>query len=84
MAGREQKKGFDVLMIFVQHVNLKYKYGNRHFWCKGYYVDMVKNVKKIQEYIQNRKKEDLKYDPMILKEYIDPFMGESVKQMKGS
>jgi REP element-mobilizing transposase RayT len=60
--------------------NLKYKYGNRHFWCRGYYVDTAgKNAKKIQEYIQNQLKEDLEYDQMTLKEYIDPFTGEPVK-----
>ena len=68
------------LMIFDRHANLKYKYGNRHFWCRGYYVDTVgKNAKKIQEYIQNQLKEDLEYDQMTLKEYIDPFTGEPVK-----
>ena len=47
-------------MIFEKHANLKYKYGNRHFWCRGYYVDTVgKNAKKIQEYIQNQLKNDL-------------------------
>ena len=61
----------------------KYKYGNRHFWCRGYYVDTVgKNAKKITEYIQNQLKEDLEYDQMTLKEYIDPFTGEPVKQKK--
>ena len=73
-------KGKSTLMIFERHVNLKYKYGNRHFWCRGYYVDTVgKNAKKIQEYIQNQLKEDLEYDQMTLKEYIDPFTGEPVK-----
>ena len=73
-------KGKSSLMIFDRHANLKYKYGNRHFWCRGYYVDTVgKNAKKIQEYIQNRLKEDLEYDQMTLKEYIDPFTGEPVK-----
>ena len=68
------------LMIFERHANLKYKYGNRHFWCRGYYVDTVgKNAKKIQEYIQNQLKEDLEYDQKTLKEYIDPFTGEPVK-----
>ena len=66
--------------IFERHANLKYKYGNRHFWCRGYYVDTVgKNAKKIQEYIQNQLREDLEYDQMTLKEYIDPFTGEPVK-----
>mgnify|MGYP000757188356 CR=1 FL=1 len=73
-------KGKSTLMIFERHANLKYKYGNRHFWGRGYYVDTVgKNAKKIQEYIQNQLKEDLEYDQMTLKEYIDTFMGEPVK-----
>ena len=73
-------KGKSTLMIFERQANLKYKYGNRHFWCRGYYVDTVgKNAKKIQEYIQNQLKEDLEYDQMTLKEYIDPFTGEPVK-----
>ena len=73
-------KGKSTLMIFERHANLKYKYGNRHFWCRGYYVDTVgKNAKKIQEYIQNQLREDLEYDQMTLKEYVDPFTGEPVK-----
>ena len=73
-------KGKSALMIFDKHANLKYKFGNRHFWCRGYYVDTVgKNAKKIQEQIQNQLKEDLEYDQMTLKEYIDPFTGEPVK-----
>jgi len=73
-------KGKSTLMIFERHANLKYKFGNRHFWCRGYYVDTVgKNAKKIQEYIQNQLKEDLEYDQMTLKEYVDPFTGEPVK-----
>ena len=76
-------KGKSTLMIFERHANLKYKYSNRHFWCRGYYVDTVgKNAKKIQEYIQNQLKEDLEYDQMSLKEYIDPFTGEPVKKSK--
>ena len=72
-------KGKSSLMIFERHANLKYKYGNRHFWCRGYYVDTVgKNAKKIQEYIRNQLKEDLEYDQMTLREYIDPFTGEPV------
>ena len=73
-------KGKSTIMIFERHANLKYKYGNRHFCGRGYYVDTVgKNAKKIQEYIQNQLKEDLEYDQMTLKEYIDPFTGEPVK-----
>lgn len=76
-------KGKSTLMIFERHANLKYKYGNRHFWCRGYYVDTVgKNAKKIEEYIQNQLKEDLEYDQMTLKEYIDPFTSEPVKKKK--
>lgn len=74
-------KGKSSLMIFDRHANLKYKYGNRHFWCRGYYVDTVgKNAKKIQEYIQNQLKNDLEYDQLTLNEYIDPFTGEPVKK----
>lgn len=76
-------KGKSALMIFDKHANLKYKFGNRHFWCRGYYADTAgKNVKKIQEYIRNQLKEDFEYDQMTLKEYIDPFTGEPVKPKK--
>ena len=69
------------LMIFDKHANLKYKYGNRHFWCRGYYVDTVgKNAKKIEEYVRNQMQQDLEYDQMSLKEYIDPFTGEPVNK----
>ena len=64
-------KGKSSLMIFEKHANLKYKYGNRHFWCRGYYVDTVgKNTAAIKEYIQNQLKEDLEYDQMSLVEYL--------------
>ncbi len=76
-------KGKSALMIFGHHANLKYKYGSRHFWCRGYYVDTVgKNAKKIEEYIKNQLQEDLEYDQMTLKEYIDPFTGGPVKQSR--
>lgn len=76
-------KGKSSLMIFERHANLKYRYGNRHFWCRGYYVDTVgKNAKKIEEYIRNQLQEDLEYDQMTQKEYIDPFTGEPVKKGK--
>lgn len=76
-------KGKSSLMIFEKHANLKYKYGNRHFWCRGYYVDTVgKNTAAIKAYIQNQIKEDLEYDQMSLVEYIDPFTGEPVKKNK--
>ena len=55
---------------------MKYKYGNRQFWCRGYYVDTAgKNAKKFAEYIQNQLKEDQIEDQMTIKEYIDPFTG---------
>ena len=70
-------KGKSSLIIFDRHANLKYKYGNRHFWCRGYYVDTVgKNAKKIQEYIQKQLEEDKVNDQISLKEYIDPFTGK--------
>ena len=70
-------KGKSSLMIFDRHAKLKYKYGNRHFWSRGYYVDTVgKNEKKIAEHIQNQLKEDMMEDQISLKEYIDPFTGE--------
>ena len=67
-------KGKSSLMIFDKFANLKYKYGNRHFWCKGYYVSTVgRNEKKIQEYIQNQLQEDMASEQISMKEYIDPF-----------
>lgn len=65
------------LMIFDKFANLKYKYGNRHFWCRGYYVDTVgKNTKKIKEYIRTQLQEDIVSDQISMKEYIDPFTGK--------
>ena len=76
-------KGKSSLMIFDRHANLRYKYGNRHFWCRGYYVDTVgKNAKKIEEYIRNQLHEDIANDRISLKEYMDPFTGEQVKKSK--
>ena len=76
-------KGKSSLMIFDRHANLKYKYGNRNFWCRGYYVDTVgKNAKEIQEYIRNQLVEDKLKDQISLKEYIDPFTGEPEKGSK--
>ena len=74
-------KGKSSLMIFDRHANLKYKYGNRHFWCRGYYVDTVgKNEKIIKEYIQNQLQEDIMNDQLSLKEYVDPFTGSKHKK----
>ena len=72
-------KGKSNLMIFERHANLKYKYGNRNFWAKGFFVSTVGlDTKKVQEYIRDQEKEDMMQDS--LKEYIDPFTGEPVKQ----
>ena len=71
-------KGKSSLMIFDRHANLKYKYGNRQFWCKGYYVDTVgRNKKAIAEYIRNQLQEDIASDQITLKEYVDPFTGDT-------
>ena len=76
-------KGKSSLMIFEKYANLKYKYGNRHFWCRGYYVSTVgKNKKAIAEYIRNQLQEDYADDQMSIKEYVDPFTGEPVKEGK--
>ncbi|SET74086.1 IS200/IS605 family transposase [Lacrimispora sphenoides] len=76
-------KSKSTLIIFERHANLKYKYGSRKFWCRGYFVDTIgKNEKKIKEYIQNQMQEDLLYDQMSITEYIDPFTGEMVKKKK--
>ena len=76
-------KGKSSLMIFDQHANMKYRCGNREFWCRGYYVDTVgKNKKAIAEYIRNQLQEDLAYEQMSIKELVDPFTGEPIKKSK--
>ena len=73
-------KGKSSLMIFDRHANLKYKYGTRHFWCRGYYVDTVgRNKKVIAEYIRNQIEEDNASDQISFKEYTDPFTGAKNK-----
>ena len=73
-------KSKSALMIFERHANLKYKYGNRNFWCRGYCVDTVgKSEKMIQEYVGNQLEEDLARDQISLKEYMDPFTGSKRK-----
>ena len=68
-------------MIFDRHANMKLKYGNRHFWCRGYYVDTVgKNKKKNAEYIRNQLQEDIANDQLTLFESVDPFTGEKYKK----
>ncbi|MBM0066714.1 IS200/IS605 family transposase [Alkalicoccobacillus gibsonii] len=74
-------KGKSSLMIFDRHANLKYKYGNRKFWCRGFYVDTVgRNKKHIQEYIRNQLKEDYMGDQLSLFEEHDPFTGQKNKK----
>jgi putative transposase len=76
-------KGKSSLMIFDRHANMKYKYGNRKFWCRGYYVDTVgRNKNAIQQYIKNQLQEDVVEDQISMNEYIDPFTGEAVKKGK--
>ena len=76
-------KGKSSLMIFEKYANLKYKYGNRHFWCRGYYVSTVgANRKAIQEYIRNQLQEDYTDDQMSIKEYVDPFTGQAITEGK--
>ncbi len=76
-------KGKSSLMIFEKYANIKYKYGNRHFWCRGYYVDTVgRNRKIIEEYIRKQLIEDKDADQMGIKEYVDPFTGKQVEENK--
>ena len=73
-------KGKTSLMIFDRFANLKYKYGNRHFWCRGYYVDTVgRNKTAITKYIQKQLEEDQIAGQISMKEYLDPFTGEPTK-----
>ena len=70
-------KGKSSLMIFEEHANLKYNYGNRHFWAEGYFVSTVgMNKNTIKKYIQNQELEDQIKDKRSLKEYKDPFTGK--------
>ena len=69
-------KGKSSLMIFEKHANLKYKYGNRNFWAKGYFVSTVGlNTETVKEYIRNQEKEEMMEDNLSTKEYKDPFKG---------
>ena len=73
-------KGKSTLLIFEKHADMKYKYGQRQFWCRGYFVDTVgKNTKAIKEYISNQMKEDRLAEQLSFKEYIDPFTGKKNK-----
>jgi putative transposase len=67
-------KGKSSLMIFEYHANLKYKYGNRHFWADGYYVSAVGlNEETVRKYIRDQEKDDIAKDKLSVKEYEDPF-----------
>ena len=70
-------KSKSALMLFDRHADLKYRYGNRHFWCRGYFVDTVgKNERVISEYTKNQLEEDYARDQVSMKEYMDPFTGK--------
>ena len=76
-------KGKSRLMIFEKYANQKYKYGNRNFWCRGYYVDTVgRNKKAIAEYIRNQLQQDYEEEQLSLKEYVDPFTGKPTQEGK--
>lgn len=76
-------KGKSSLMICDRHANLKYRYGNRKFWCKGFYVDTVgRNKKVIEEYIRNQLQVDIVAEQITMEEYIDPFTGEETKDKR--
>ena len=69
-------KGKSALMIFDKHANLKYNFGNRHFWSEGYYVSTVGlNEATIAKYIREQEKHDIAIDKLSVKEYEDPFKG---------
>ena len=73
-------KGKSSLIIFERHAQLKYRYGNRKFWCKGYYVDTVgRNKEVIKKYIREQLQEDMVTEQLTLKELVDPFTGQENK-----
>lgn len=73
-------KSKSTLMIFDRHANMKYKYGNRKFWAKGYYcVTVGHNEEAVKNYIRNQLQEDKLSDQMSMKEFIDPFTGDKIK-----
>ena len=76
-------KGKSSLMILDRFANLKYRYGNREFWCRGYYVDTVgRNRAAIEKYIRNQLAEDKDNEQLVMKELFDPFTGEPAKKGK--
>ena len=76
-------KGKSSLMIYEKYANLKYKYGNRHFWCHGYYVSTVgRNKNAIETYIRNQLQEDHAEEQLTIKEYVDPFTAKPAQEGK--
>ena len=76
-------KGKSSLMIYEKYANLKYKYGNRHFWCRGYYVSTVgRNKNAIETSIRNQLQEDHAEEQLTIKEYVDPFTGKPAQEGK--
>ena len=76
-------KGKSSLMIFDKFANLKYRYGNRRFWCEGFYVDTVgRNKKAIEEYIKHQLDEDIALDNQTTKEYVDLVSHEPTNKKK--
>ena len=76
-------EGKSSLMIYEKYANLKYKYGNRHFWCHGYYVSTVgRNKNAIETYIRNQLQEDHAEEQLTIKEYVDPFTGKPAQEGK--
>ena len=76
-------KGKSSLMIYEKYANLKYKYGNRHFWCHGYYVSTVgRNKNAIETYVRNQLQEDHAEEQLTIKEYVDPFTGKPAQEGK--
>ena len=76
-------KGKSSLMIYEKYANLKCKYGNRHFWCRGYYVSTVgRNKTAIESYIRNQLQEDHVEEQLTIKKYVDPFTGKLAQEGK--
>ena len=74
-------KGKSALMIFDRHANLKYKYGNRHFWAEGYYVSTVGlNDQTVAKYIREQEQHDIAMDKLSVKEYKDPFEKKGIQE----
>ena len=74
-------KGKSSLMIFDRHANLKYKYGNRHFWAEGYYVSTVGlNDQTVAKYIREQEQHDIAMDKLSVKEYKNPFEEKGIRE----